>query len=143
MSFVDANGNALANTNAEDTTHVFRSKLTYVYQARYGSSISVFSLSGSRNTALLTAGLSPGSLTVTEDPGAAAPSVRQVDGNVTGSPSTRGATLELFWTPIQYLRVGMQYTAYTRFNGAAKNYDGFGRNASDNNTLFLYTWLAY
>jgi len=37
----------------------------------------------------------------------------------------------------------VQYTAYGRFNGASKNYDGFGRNASDNNTLFIYTWLAY
>jgi hypothetical protein len=45
--------------------------------------------------------------------------------------------------PIQYLRVGAQYTAYIRFNGASTNYDGFGRNARDNNSLFLYTWLAY
>jgi hypothetical protein len=54
-----------------------------------------------------------------------------------------GATLEAFWMPIQYLRVGAQYTAYGRFNGASTNYDGFGRNARDNNTLFLYSWLAY
>ena len=52
-------------------------------------------------------------------------------------------TLEAFWTPIQYVRLGAQYTAYERFNGASKNYDGFGRNASDNNSLFIYTWLAY
>jgi len=26
---------------------------------------------------------------------------------------------------------------YTRFNGAAINYDGAGRNASDNNTVYL------
>lgn len=40
------------------------------------------------------------------------------------------------------LRVGLQYTIYTRFNGATSNYDGAGRNASDNNTLRLFTWLA-
>jgi hypothetical protein len=56
---------------------------------------------------------------------------------------TRGLTYELFWTPIQYVRVGVQYTAYDRFAGASKNYDGFGRNASDNDTLFLYVWAAY
>jgi hypothetical protein len=39
--------------------------------------------------------------------------------------------------------VGLQYTAYTRYNGAHDNYDGFGRNARDNNSLFLYAWAAY
>jgi hypothetical protein len=32
---------------------------------------------------------------------------------------------------------------YTEFNGAPKNYDGFGRSASDNNTLFLFAWLIF
>ena len=143
VAFVDAAGNALASTNASDTNHLLRAKLTYVYQARYGSSLSFFNLTGSTNTAKLTAGLDPGSLSINPDPAAQAPSTRQVDGNRTGSPATRGLTLEAFWTPIQYLRVGAQYTAYSRFNGASQNYDGFGRNASDNNSLFIYTWLAY
>jgi len=30
-----------------------------------------------------------------------------------------------------------------RFNDGSRNYDGFGRNAGDNNTLFLYAWLAF
>ena len=72
----------------------------------------------------------------------AAPSTR-VFGNLSGNPGTRGVTLEAFWTPIQYVRVGAQYTAYSRFNGASTNYDGFGRNARDNNSLFLYVWAAY
>ena len=63
--------------------------------------------------------------------------------NLSGSLTTRGATLEGFWTPIQYMRVGLQYAAYNRYNGASKNYDGFGRSASDNNSLFLYAWMAY
>ena len=41
------------------------------------------------------------------------------------------------------MRVGVQYTAYSRFNGAAHNYDGAGANASDNNTLRVFTWFAY
>jgi hypothetical protein len=43
----------------------------------------------------------------------------------------------------QYVRIGVQYTAYNRFNGVSNNYDGFGRNAKDNNSLFLYLWAAY
>lgn len=125
----DAAGNPLANTNLSDTTHLLRTKLTYVYQAKYGGSLGFFNLTGGTNTANLS-----------NNPG---PSAGQPDGNVTGSPATRGFTLEAFWTPIQYMRIGAQYTAYSKFNGASHNYDGFGRNASDNNSLFIYTWLAY
>lgn len=60
-----------------------------------------------------------------------------------GAVGTRGATAEVFWLPIQYLRLGLQYTAYSRFEGASQNYNGLGRNASDNNSLFLYAWMAY
>jgi hypothetical protein len=40
------------------------------------------------------------------------------------------------------LRLGLQYTLYTKFNGASQNFDGLGRNASDNNTLRIFAWLA-
>jgi hypothetical protein len=38
---------------------------------------------------------------------------------------------------MQNLQLTAQYTGYTRFNGAATNYDGAGRNASGNNTVYL------
>ncbi|HEX4740673.1 MAG TPA: hypothetical protein VH353_05025 [Caulobacteraceae bacterium] len=41
------------------------------------------------------------------------------------------------------LRVGVQYTKYFEFNGAATNFDTMGRNASDNNTLRFFTWIYY
>jgi hypothetical protein len=40
-------------------------------------------------------------------------------------------------------KLGLQYYIYTKFNGTTSNYDGFGRNASDNNTLFLYLWTVF
>ncbi len=39
--------------------------------------------------------------------------------------------------------LALQYTLYTEFNGARRNYDGFGRNASDNNTLYAVFWIAF
>jgi hypothetical protein len=142
VDFVDALGNPLNETSFSDSSTVTRGKLTYVYQAKYGGSVGLFEITGTTNTANLSAGFDPGTLAFTTDPAAAAPSTR-VSGNRTGKPDTRGWTLEAFWTPVQYLRVGAQYTAYNRFNGLANNYDGFGRNASDNNSLFLYVWGAY
>jgi hypothetical protein len=141
-AFVDEMGNPLANTNGADTTHLLRAKLTYVYRATYGGSVGYFNLTGSANTANQSSGFSPDTFTITSDPTAAAPSTR-VYGNLTGNPATRGVTLEAFWTPIQYVRLGAQYTMYSRFNGASNNYDGFGRNARDNDSLFVYLWAAY
>lgn len=67
-----------------------------------------------------------------------------------GDPGIRGMTYETFFLPIQYVRVGLQYTAYSRYNGG-KSYtltsaDGTvsaQRSATDNNTLLLYLWAAY
>lgn len=142
VSFVDQLGNPLANTNSVDTSNLLRAKFTYVYQAKYGGSLGYFNLTGSTNTANQTAGYSPDTLTVTTDSTVAAPS-QGVTGNFTGNPATQGMTFEAFWTPIQYVRIGAQYTAYSKFNGASTNYNGLGRNARDNNSLFIYLWAAY
>lgn len=123
QAVTDADGNPLPNTNARDRINVFRVKGSYVYDARYGASLAWFNQTGTTNSALY-------------DP-------TRVYGNIRGNPAARGFTSEAFWTPVQYLRVGLQYTAYGKYNGAARNYDGAGRNASDNNTLFLYLWAAY
>jgi hypothetical protein len=119
----DVNGNPLPNTNSSDTTKVLRAKASYVYGAKYGGSLAYFNQTGTTNSALY-------------DP-------TRVFGNISGNPGVRGWTSEIFWIPVQYLRVGLQYTAYDKFNGATSNYDGFGRNPSDNNSLFFYLWGAY
>jgi hypothetical protein len=66
-----------------------------------------------------------------------------VTGSATASPNTSGYIFELDWLPIRKLRLVLQYTGYRQFNGASGNYDGFGRNAKDNNTLYLVAWLMY
>jgi hypothetical protein len=40
-------------------------------------------------------------------------------------------------------RIGLSYTLYNEFDGASTNYNGAFRNASDNNTTFVYAWLAF
>jgi hypothetical protein len=77
----------------------------------------------------------------------------EVEGSASGSPDSRGYTVQLeyvafgkiksFLRPWLNLRLGLQYIGYNRFNGGNTNYDGFGRSASDNNTLFGFAWLAF
>jgi hypothetical protein len=90
---------------------------SYVYRAKYGASLAFTNVNGSADA--------------TAYPNSAS-----------FSPDTQLWTPELFWIPMQSLRVGLQYNYFTRYLGAANNYDGNGRNASENNTTFVYLWLA-
>ncbi len=60
-----------------------------------------------------------------------------VTGSANGSPNNTAYLVNLSWWPIQNLQIAAQYTAYTCFNGSSSNYDGSGRSASDNNTIYL------
>ncbi|MCM8621969.1 MAG: cytochrome C [Candidatus Accumulibacter sp.] len=129
--------------NPSDTTNALRAKLTYVYQAKYGGSLSYFNVTGTANTLNQTSGYDSTGLISSTDPNETGITSTRVNGNLSGNPATRGYTLEAFWTPLQYVRIGAQYTGYNKFNGATNNYDGLGRDAKDNNTLRLYIWAAY
>lgn len=73
--------------------------------------------------------------------------------SATGSPDSNGFTAEVDYTPFGKddsaygnhvnLKLGLQYTDYLKFNGASTNYDGGGRNASDNNTVAVFAWLLF
>lgn len=144
--FVAADGvTPLADANSADTTNTFRAKLSYIYQAKYGGSLAYFNLTGTTNTANQMSGFDPvtGTITSTDPLGLGSVLSTRVGGNLSGNPATRGLTYEAFVMPVQYVRVGVQYTAYSKFNGASDNYDGLGRNARDNNSLFFYVWGAY
>ena len=75
-------------------------------------------------------------------------------GNRTLTPDSSGVTVQVDGTlfgrsgksplgPRFNTRIGAQYTAYTKFDGASGNFDGFGHNAGDNNTFRLFVWAAY
>jgi hypothetical protein len=64
-------------------------------------------------------------------------------GNANGDPRSAGYIANVSWWPVQNIGLTLQYTGYTRFNGAATNYDGAGRNASSNNTLYLLARFVF
>ncbi|SAL79737.1 cytochrome C [Caballeronia telluris] len=81
-----------------------RLKASYIYQAKYGVSLSFFNVTGSTDTVAYA-------------------------GSANASPATQGWTPEIFWIPVQNIRVGLQYTHFTKYLGARSNYDGNGRKA--------------
>ena len=66
-----------------------------------------------------------------------------VDGSRTGSPDSRGFTIEGDFVFHNRHKLALQYVAYDEFNGSHTNYDGSGRDASDNNTLYLLVRLMF
>ena len=62
--------------------------------------------------------------------------------NPTGVPDSTLWTSEFFYMPAQNTRLGIQFNMFTRYLGTASNYDGAGRNASDNNSTYIYLWTA-
>jgi len=122
---LDASFNAGDTTNASDTLKTFRAKGTYYYQRKYGATLGYAQTTGSADPLLYASG-TPGT-------GFAA----------NGLPDSTSWTLELNYLPIQNVRLMAQYIWYTKFNGAGTNYDGFGRNASANDTVFLNLWVAF
>jgi hypothetical protein len=90
---------------------------TYYWRRKIGGTLGFFNLSGS------------------EDP--------VYYGNFKGNSNSNWGLAEIDYVPWLNVKLGLQYTAYLKFNGAASNYDGAGRGASDNNLLYLYLWLAF
>ena len=130
---LDASVATGASSSTSNSLDFFEADVSYVINQTWVPTVAVFNTNGSSNPLLFTPG--------------------EIYGSASGSPTTGGYTLRFeyvpfgkvgsFASPWVNLRLGAQYTGYWRFNGGSSNYDGFGRSASDNNSLFVYAWLAF
>jgi hypothetical protein len=130
---LDASFAAGSSARPQGSLHSQQLNASYYYDGHYGLTVARFDNRGSRDAGLFAPAADVGSRT--------------------GKPDSRGTIMQADWTPFGQseswaapwvnLRLGIQYTWYDKFNGATHNYDGFGRNAGDNNTLFLFAWMAF
>ncbi|KVD82998.1 cytochrome C [Burkholderia sp. ABCPW 14] len=109
--------------NPTDHLNTFKAKASYYYQRKYGATLAYFSTTGDTDAGLY--GATP------------------VTGSANGSPDTRGIIAELDYLPHPQVKLSLQYTWFLKFNGGRFNYDGNGRNASDNNTLYFLAWFVF
>lgn len=119
------------STNPTNDLKTFRIAGSYYLHRTYGASLGYFSTTGSADA--LRYATTAGGGTVTFTPA----------GSLSGSPDSKGWIAEADYIPWQNVKFAAQYVAYKKFNGDSTNYDGNGRNASDNNTLYLLAWLAF
>jgi hypothetical protein len=109
--------------NLHNTLKVFRANASYMPSTRANFTLGYFNTTGTSDQLLYP-----------DDP---------ITGSATGSPRSSGGIGEFDFNAWQNTRLGLQYTVYDKFNGGSSSYDGAGRNASDNNALFLFVWLAF
>jgi len=118
----------VSNGCADNSVDDVRVDASYYWRNRIGATVQLFETVGSSNPTIYA-------------------------GYRTLKPDSSGVALQLDATPWGAgssplgprfnVRVGAQYTAYSRFNGAGRNWDGAGANASDNNTVRAFLWVAY
>lgn len=112
---------------AKTRLNEFRGNVSYSFRNKVGLTLAGFSTTGTSNANLY--------------------------GGPNASPNSDGLIGQIDYTPWGggngplgprfNLRVGVQATVYGRFDGARRNYDGAGANAPDNNTVRVFTWLAF
>ncbi len=127
-------GSLSAPVHSKDTTTLDTYRVTgsYLRNRKYGFSVQSFSTTGSKDLAY------SGTGSCIADPTAVDPQTSR-----TCSPDTSGNIVELVYTPYLNTRFSLSYTMFDTFNGSAMNYDNQGRNAADNNTLYLLAWLMF
>jgi hypothetical protein len=125
---MDASVAAGAVANSSNNLSTTQIAATYYYRRKIGGTVQYFSTTGSSDALLYPA---------------TAPGEAGVITSANGSPDTRGWIAEVNYLPWLNVKLSLQYTWFGKFNGGGSNYDGVGRNASDNDTLYLLLWLAY
>ena len=119
-SFVTENamdpGNNLAS-NPSNNLDSYDVVVSYYWQRKFGASLGFYGVNGSTDPLYF--------------------------GTVSGNSNSAWGVAEVDYVPWLNVKLGLQYTLYTKFDGATSNYDGLGRNASDNNMLFAYLWVSF
>ncbi len=64
-------------------------------------------------------------------------------GSYNNKPNSSGLLFQLEYLPWYNTKFILQYVAYNKFDGSSNNYDALGRNAANNNTLYLMAWLNF
>jgi hypothetical protein len=125
----DASFPSGAAQNPSDTLKTLKLVGEYSYHRTIGGSLGLFNTTGSTDSARYPAD--------SLDP------TLQVVGSLANKPDSRGYVAEVDYLPWLNTKLQLQYVRYSKFNGGSNNYDGFGRNASDNDTLYLLGWINF
>jgi hypothetical protein len=117
------------STNFYNTLSSFKASVSYVYDHTYSLTGAYFDVYGSSDAGLFGAT------------------------SLANSPNGQGLIFDAAYLPFSKggpavwpwlnARIGVSYTHYLKLFGGTNNFDGAFHNASQNNTIFAYTWIAF
>lgn len=119
----DAVVNGGMASNSSDTLKTFRADFHYYLRRQWGGGLEYFKTTGSTDDLRYNTG-------------------DALMGSTNGSPNSKGWIAELNYLPLHNIKLALRYTRYQQFNGASTDYTP-GRNASDNNNVFLMGWFLF
>jgi hypothetical protein len=120
-------------TLVQNHLNTVQANAEYHFGDKYSATIGYFNVDGTPDPLLYSGETTPGDPTT----------IPPVTGSLNGDPRSSGVIANVSWWPVQNIGLTFQYTGYTRFNGAGTNYDGSGRNAGSNNTLYLVARFVF
>jgi hypothetical protein len=113
--------------NSRDVLRSFNASLSYIYDRTWSFTVGRLAVGGNADATLY--------------------------GTANGSPNSSGWIGEVAYLPFMHggpsfwpwlnARIGLQYTRWDKFDGTTANINGMGRTARDNNTIFVYSWIAF
>lgn len=117
------------SSNPYNTIETFKASLGYVYDHTISLTAAYFSVYGSADALFFGAS------------------------SLANNPNGQGLIFDLAYSPFMKggpsvwpwanARIGVSYTHYLQLFGGVNNFDGAFHNASQNNTIFAYTWIAF
>ena len=139
------------SSNLNNTLNSFKANASFVWDHTYSIGLGYFNINGSSDCNMYG---SPAAACVPENGGTGA-----FPFSYTASPYGNGLILDLAYIPFSHgapwthdyttwnARIGIQFTEYLHLYGGNNNFDGSylggTHNASGNNSVFAYAWLAF
>jgi len=128
-----ASGFGVPDTLFRHHLNTVQANAEYHFGDKYSATIGYFNIDGTPDFLLYSGATTPGDPTT----------VPPLTGSLNGDPRSNGYIANVSWWPVQNIGLSFQYTGYMRFNGAGTNYDGAGRSAGSNNTVYLVARFVF
>jgi hypothetical protein len=140
---------ALGNaSNINNSLNSFKANATFVWDHTYSIGFGYFNIHGSNDCNLYGSGFNAFCTPI---------NINAFNNSFNSSPNGDGLILDLAYIPFSHgapfpfstwnARIGIQFTEYLHLYGGTNNFDGSylggTHNASGNNSVFAYAWLAW